>query len=218
MISGSELIPFGAAIAGDVMSALQIPGGNSLGRLADAYLQKKRREATNILIEELAKGSPEPPDFTEPNVEPLLGVIYRFSKAVADGAARENLKLLAQIIAGLKKNKALDPDKFRKWANILEQLTRDELMVIGKAVSIKRKMTAEGLPFNTNEFANRLRSELTKSRYAPAEIDPLCASLVRTGLLLAASGYGGVLVPLPTHWLDELGTLADVENVAAGGE
>jgi hypothetical protein len=37
----------------------------------------------------------------------LIDVIMRFSKAVADGAAQENLRLLAQVIAGLKKNKAL---------------------------------------------------------------------------------------------------------------
>ena len=49
------------------------------------------------------------------------------------------MRLLAQVIVGLKKNKALDPDKFRKWANTLEQLTRDELIVLGKAVAIRRK-------------------------------------------------------------------------------
>jgi hypothetical protein len=167
------------------------------------------------LIEEVAKGSPEPINFTECEADPLIEIIYRFSKAVADGAARENLRLLAQVIAGLKKNKALEVDKFRKWANILEQLTRDELMVIGKAVSIKRRISAEGAASNRNEFATRLRSELINSRYAPTEIDRLCASLVRTALLLAASGYGGGMLPLPTPWLDELGTLADVEGVAA---
>jgi len=52
----------------------------------------------------------------------------RFTKAVADGAARENLHLLAQVIAGLKKNKALEGDKFRKWCSMLEHLTRDELI------------------------------------------------------------------------------------------
>jgi hypothetical protein len=43
MAVGNEFIPWGAAIAGDVMSALQIPGSNTLGRLADAHLQRKRR-------------------------------------------------------------------------------------------------------------------------------------------------------------------------------
>jgi hypothetical protein len=214
-MSGREMIPWGAAVVGDVLSAFKLPGGNTLAKLGDRYLERKQKEAAEILIEEVAKGSPEPINFAESEADPLIEIIYRFAKAAADGAARENLRLLAQVIAGLKKNKALEPDRFRKWANILEQLTRDELVVIGKAISIKRSMTAEGAPFNTNEFATRLRSELITSRYSPTEIDPLCASLVRTGLLLAASGYGGVLVPLPTPWLDELGTLADVEGLAA---
>jgi hypothetical protein len=218
MTSGNELIPFGAAIAGDILSYLQLPGGNSLGRLADAYLQKKRKEAADILIEEVAEGSPEPINFTESDADPLIEIIYRFSKAVSDGAARENLRLLAQVIAGLKKNKALDPDKFRKWANTLEQLTRDELMAIGKAVAIKRKLDVEagnGTPQRPEAFSNLLKSELSASGYQSALIEPLCASLVRTGLFLAATGYGGVMVYLPTPWLDELGALADIEGMAA---
>jgi hypothetical protein len=91
MTSRNEVIPWGVAIAGDVMSKLMIPGGNSLSKLGDAYLQKKRKEAADILIEEIAKGSPEPIAFTESDADPLIEIIYRFSKAVADGAARENL-------------------------------------------------------------------------------------------------------------------------------
>jgi hypothetical protein len=45
--------------------------------------------------------------FDPQDIDPLIDVIMRFSKAVADGAAQENLRLLAQVIAGLKKNKAL---------------------------------------------------------------------------------------------------------------
>ncbi|MGA7804426.1 hypothetical protein [Bradyrhizobium sp.] len=210
-MSDKELIPLGAAIAGDIMSAFQLPGGNTVSKIAEKWLERKRAEAAEILINEVSIGGPI--DFSEHDVDPLIEISYRFAKAVNDGAARENLRLLAQVIVGLKKNKALEPDKFRKWANTLEQLTRDELMVIGKAVSIKRRMSATGAAFNTNEFANCLRSELTSSGYAQTEIDPLCASLVRTGLLLTASGYGGVIVPLPTSWLDELGALADVEGL-----
>ena len=88
MTSRNELIPWAATIAADVMSKFNIPGGNSLSKLGDAYLQKKRKEAADILIEEIAKGSPEPIDFTESEAEPLIEIIYRFSKAVSDGAAR----------------------------------------------------------------------------------------------------------------------------------
>jgi len=167
------------------------------------------------LIGEIAKGSPEPIDFTESEADPLIEIIYRFSKAVSDGAARENLRLLAQVIVGLKKNKALDPDKFRKWANTLEQLTRDELMVIGKAIAIKREFDTGSLQLNVpGDFWKSLRSALETSGYQPGEIEPLCASLSRTGLLLPASAYGGMIY-MPTPWLTELATLADVEGIAA---
>jgi hypothetical protein len=213
MTSRNELIPWAATIAADVMSKFNIPGGNSLSKLGDAYLQKKRKEAADILIEEIAKGSPEPIDFTESEAEPLIEIIYRFSKAVSDGAARENLRLLAQVIVGLKKNKALDPDKFRKWANTLEQLTRDELIVLGKAVAIRRKIVAAG-PGTPNDFWQTLKSELEAGRYPADEIDPLCASVSRYGLLVPVSAWGG-MVYLPTPWLEELGALADVEAIIA---
>jgi hypothetical protein len=213
-MSGNEMVPWGTAIVGDVLSAFNLPGGSFVSKLGDKYLERKQKEAAEILIEEVAKGSPEPIDFTGSGADPLIEIIYRFLKAAADGAARENLRLLAQVIAGLKKNKALEPDKFRKWANILEQLTRDELLVIGKAIAIKRKMASEGVAFIPNDFSNHLRSDLIASGYQATVIDPLCASLGRTGLFLGASGYGGVMVYLPMPWLDELGTLADVESVA----
>jgi hypothetical protein len=105
----------------------------------------------------------------------------------------------------------LEPDKFRKWANVLEQLTRDELMVLGKAIAIMRGM---GTAFIPGDFWKRLRSDLEASGYQPPIIEPLCASLSRTGLLLPASAYGGMIY-MPTPWLQELGTLADIEGLAA---
>ena len=107
------MIPFGAAIAGDVLSALSIPGGSTLALFATSYLAKKRKEAAEILISEIAAGRHGPVNFDNEDIEPLIDIVLRFSKAVADGAARENLILLAQIIAGLKKRRAFDPDRFK---------------------------------------------------------------------------------------------------------
>lgn len=209
-MSGKEMIPWGSALAGDVLGAFQVPGSGFVGKLGDKYLERKRKEAAEILIEAVTKGSDEPINFTDSETDPIIEIIYRFSKAVADGAARQNLRLLAQIIAGLRRNKALQPDKFRKWANTLEQLTRDELIVIGKSIAIKRELAAS----NANDFWERLKSALSASGYPAPEIEPLCASLSRTGLLLPASAWGG-MVYLPTPWLDELATLADVEGIAS---
>jgi hypothetical protein len=102
-MSDSDAIPFGAAIAGDVLSAFQLPGGNTLVKVADAYIAKKRREAANILIEEISNGYHGSISFEAHDVDPLIEITLRFSKAVADGAARANLTFLAQVIAGSKK-------------------------------------------------------------------------------------------------------------------
>src|SRR5262245_8022485 len=103
-MSGKDIIPFGAAVAGDVLSAFQIPGGNTLVAIAEAAVAKKRREAANILIDEIRGGHHGTINFDEHDLDPLIDIILRFSKAVGEGAARENLRLLAQIIVGLKKN------------------------------------------------------------------------------------------------------------------
>lgn len=212
-MSGKEMVPWGTTIVGDVISALQLPGGGFIGKLGDKYLERKQKEAAEILIEEVAKGSAEPINFEERDLNPMIEIAYRFSKAAADGAARENLRLLAQVIVGLKKNKALDPDKFRKWANILEQLTRDELVVLGKAIAIRREIVAAGAGA-PNDFWQKLKSELEAGSYPAAEIGPLCTSVSRYGLLVPVSAFGG-MVYMPTLWLDELGALADVEGIAA---
>src|ERR1700730_1287808 len=163
MSGKKEMVPFGSAIVGDVLSVFQVPGAGFLGKLGDKYLERKRKEAAEVLIAEVANGYHGPISFADSDADPLIEIIYRFSKAVADGAARENLRLLAQVIAGLKKNKALEPDKFRKWANILEQLTRDELMVIGKAIAIGRELGAARVHLTPGDFWKRLKSELEAS-------------------------------------------------------
>ncbi|NPU12053.1 hypothetical protein HL666_14875 [Bradyrhizobium sp. 83002] len=210
-MSGKEMAPWGTAIVSDLLSLAQVPGGSVLGKLGDRYLEQRRAEAAKILIEELSKGSSEPINFAESDVDPMIEITYRFAKAVADGAAKENLRLLAQVIAGLKRNKALDPDKFRKWANILEQLTRDELMLIGKAIAIRRKITAAGIGA-PNDFWQQLTSEMTAGRYSRDEINSLCTAVCRTGLLIQLSALSDVYyTAMP--WLDELAALADVEGI-----
>jgi hypothetical protein len=207
-MSDKDVFPLAAAIAGDVLSKFGIPGGNTLA-LAGVWLDERRRAAADVLIDEVSKGHHGAIVFEEHDVDPLIEIIYRFTKAVADGASMDNLRLLAQVIAGLKKNKALDPDKFRKWANVLETLTRDEVIVLGIAYRTRKAVQDAG-PEAANDFWQRLEKSLETSRYSKGEVQALCGSLLRTGLLIALSGYGG-LVYMDTPWLGELGHLANLE-------
>jgi hypothetical protein len=153
----TDLIPFGAAIAGDVLSALSIPGGSTLSAVVTSALAKKRREAADILIKEVTSGRHGPVEFDKHDIDPLIDIILRFSKAVAEGAARENLILLAQIIAGMKKHRALDPDRFLRWSKIVEGLTRDELLVIGFAYRTNKEVV--GLERAGEAFNSILRQK-----------------------------------------------------------
>jgi hypothetical protein len=198
-------------VAADILSACQLTGGNTLTKFADAYLAKKRKEAATILIEEIASGHHGPIQFDDHDIDPMIEVIMRFSKAVADGAARENLRLLAQVIAGLKKNKALDGDKFRKWCSMLEHLIRDELICIGQGYVIMKRITIadEGA---ASTFTKDLIAELKSGGYKGGETYALLASVSRTGLLTPVSAFGSMAY-LPTPWLEELGDLANIETL-----
>lgn len=209
-MADTDLIPFGVAIAGDVLSALSIPGGNTLGVVATNALARKRREAAEILIREVSSGLHGQIEFDAHDVDPLIDIILRFSKAVAEGAARENLILLAQVIAGLKKNRALDSDKFRKWSKIVEHLTRDELLVIGFAYRLAKARPED----RKDDFNNDLRQAIQSAGYADSEMEALLMSVGSTGLLSSASAWGGLAYE-PTGWLTELGQLADIEAAAA---
>jgi hypothetical protein len=207
MSDDRKMLSFSAAVAADILSACSIPGGSTLTEFADAYLAKKRKEARDAFIEEMAKGDVQ---FDPQDIDPLIDVIMRFSKAVADGAARENLCLLAKVIAGLKKHKALDGDKFRKWCGILEGLTRDELICIGKAYIVMKRIavTEEGA---ASMFTKDLIAELKSGGY-DGEIYALLASVSRTGLLTAVSAFGSMAYMF-TPWLKELGDLASIETL-----
>lgn len=108
--------------------------------------------------------------------------------------------------------KALEPDKFRKWAGILEALTRDELLVLGTAY----RLLKQDPTMKTEAFWESLKAQLGVSGYSEEEIVSLCASVARTGLLLP---LGGTLSGLNGTWyhpssrLKELGELADLEHI-----
>jgi hypothetical protein len=85
MSDDRKMLSFSAAVAADILSACSIPGGSTLTEFGDAYLAKKLKEARDAFIEEMAKGDVQ---FDPQDIDPLIDVIMRFSKAVADGAAR----------------------------------------------------------------------------------------------------------------------------------
>lgn len=208
----TRLLSYGAQVAGEVIT-LFAPGGGLLAKAVDTHLARKSQEAVEIAIEELAKGNV---DFDEADAEPFVAILLRYSKAASEGAARRNLRLLMQIVVGLKRNKALDGDAFRRWAGILEHMTRDELMLIGQAIIIQRRKQ-EGVQGIDENFWQLLKDAMEAGRYSVAEVPALAASVGRYGVLIPVSAYGGIAYR-PSPWLEELASLVDHSALISADE
>jgi hypothetical protein len=189
------------AIASDLMAALGIPGSSTLGLAVKRALERRRRTAIDLLIEEVAKGKTEGIEFTNEDADELVQMLLRFSSAVDAGAARQNLRLLAQVIFGLKRNKKFEYDKFSKWANILQTLTRNEILFLGAAYHIMNE--------TPDEFWKKIRENLS-SNFSSDECNEVAAALTRTGLILPGSAFGA-LAYIASPALKELGQLAEIE-------
>lgn len=120
-----------AAIALDVLSAFHIPGTSTLGLTVQRVLDRRRDEAINVIVEAISAS--QPIEFHESEADEFVQMLLRFNQAVQSGAARQNLRLLAQVIVGLKKKQLFSCDEFQRWARILEDLTRDEILLLGTA-------------------------------------------------------------------------------------
>lgn len=215
MSDAQNLLSFGAAATADMLSALGVPGGNSLQKLVDSALEKRRQTAREELVEELRAGFHGSTAFEQADAEPLIGIMMRYRRAAEEGSARDNLRLLAQIIAGLKKHRSLQLDSFARWSRILEEMTRDQLLVAGAAFVHDRDRLAPQPPDEeTITFWPSFIAEMKQRGFEEPELRLHCAGLAVHGLLSAASGWGG-LVYEPTSWLRELGLLSDIAGAAS---
>jgi hypothetical protein len=103
----------------------------------------------------------------------------------------------------LKKNRLFQFDNFQKWANVLETLTHDEILLLGKAYNVMQR---------PGHFWSLFVQELVPSTFKNnAKLEAVCTRLLRTGLLLPIPALGEVQYQ-PVDDLLELGKLAKLEN------
>ena len=149
----------------------------------------------------IEEGKAEDITFGESDADELVQMLMRFWRAAETGAARQNLELLSKVILGLKRNSTLEFDRFQTYANVLEALTRDEILAVGKIYNFSKSGKFQG---------NMVQRELEKS-FDADKVHSLQAALTRTGLLIPVSAFGG-LNYLPSKSLHELCELAGISR------
>ena len=78
----------GTAIVADFMAALGIPGSATLGLAVSKALERRRREAVDVLIAEIEKGKKDCIEFTDDETDELVQMLLRFSSAVVERHAK----------------------------------------------------------------------------------------------------------------------------------
>ena len=181
--------------------------------VAVQQVQRRRAErARDILLDELDRGEKT---LSVPDVEEVAAVLLRYSRAAHEGAARLNLRLMVNVIAGQAKTHCLYADQFLRYADLIAELRREEVILLGTVHRHWHAVDVEILDHGRRQQAtrDRARSELVPTPFR--DDDDFYASaeaVTRTALLRTADGVeDDYMLFQPTRLLDELCDLAPLE-------
>ena len=143
------------------------------------------------------------------------------AKAAEEGAARENLDLLAQVIAKAEQEPTLISAQFRRWHRILSEMSREEILVLGRYIAGYEEAKRAGKDQLDAAIAGEQRAEAdlvgrAKPLRHRVEVRAHLTALQRTGIVRNNGGLNGGAM-LPTPGFTDLTRLIDFEAAAAEG-
>ena len=207
-----------SAVVIDTLGFFKLPGGSvagfSLAGALSKLVNRRLQAAREILLQELRSGEKQLP----PNqIDEGVAIIYRYQRAAQEGAARLNLRLMAQTIAGKAHLGNLSADEFLQDADMIASLRREEILLLAKLHSASRSETpSKNKP--AEESVDPMKwaeSQLVPSVFRNREeLEATAAAIVRTGLIKTESGYGAIHYS-PTPLLDRLVARAPLEAAIA---
>jgi hypothetical protein len=203
---------FFAGLVGDGASLVTgLPVGGAATGLLLSYQRKRADEARAILFEALKRA--EITDLDVASSDDAAGVVIRFLRAALEGAARRNLKLLAQAIVGKLKVGKLTADEFLWHADILASLSREEILVIGTMYdSYKRGSEQDRAEAH---YWMLTKQGLGKGSMGSEErVQAVAGRAQRSGLVTSVSSYGAVAYRI-TPLLLEIAELVDFQEALA---
>lgn len=160
----------------DVLSCFGIPTGTAM-EIYNDILDKRSKDAMEILLSEFRQGNFENIDENE-----IISIIARFQRDAMEGVAKNNLRLMAQVINGMAEKKNLKAPSFLRFANIVASLTEDEIHVLSIMCeeACKLQNTLDGMKSQPLLINNPGKTKLEKEIQ---NYEIIQQSLLRTGLL-----------------------------------
>jgi len=201
------------AVVQDLIGLTPYSVGNVAGVALESLLKKRVVAAREILLAEIARGDVT---LASAELEEVVAIIYRFLRSAQEGAARRNLRLLAQVIAGQSKNSAISADEFLYYANLLEPLRHEEILFFGMLI---RHWKSTSLISESSEKRCVEAMAATKRELVPAVVPSeadfaaLVGSLTRTGLLTTHPAWDSPMYE-PSPLLERIVQMVDFEAAA----
>lgn len=106
-----------------------VPGGDIANTFIEEWKNKKIKEAQEIFLMELREGV-----FDNIDVDETISISHRLWRSISEGTAKNNLRLLCRLVQGLSDKNVLTVSSFSKFANIIENLTDNEIKIIAKDI------------------------------------------------------------------------------------
>jgi len=163
-----------------------------------ALLAERHKIARDVLLKRIRKG--EPWAVAE---DQMAGMLLTFFRAAEEGAARENLDLLAQVIARAEQEPTFAPVEFKRWHRVLSEMNRDEILVLGRYLFGIQQ--AKGTTDEANQLGLAGEQQSVKDLVGKdkpfrdaREVRSCLTALQRTGIVMNNGGLdGGTITPMP---------------------
>jgi hypothetical protein len=185
-----------------------------LGEAVRKVMENRVASAKEILQDELARAEIGIADAADR--DEAAAMVFDYAEAARQGAARRNLRLLAQIMAGALVTPPIYASEFLRWSRMLADLTREELIVLAEWYAAFQHPTAKN---NLASIFPAVRGKLLVKRIISEdeELTSILQALGRTGLIVQKSAVGTDIY-FTTPRLEHLMRMVRMEEILAEPE
>lgn len=178
-------------------------GKDTAVALVRVVIERRRKNASAILLQELRKGKIplSPPD-------EIVSSVLRYIRAADEGAARLNLRLMAQVFAGKAFLGNLKADEFLHYAEILSAMRREELVLVATLQKVRKANLAAEPHVQWKLAVEALVPTLFEDEQA---VRATALGCLRTGLLMDENTMDNMGNYVTSPLMDALERLAPIE-------
>lgn len=217
-VSAQSIALLAAPTAAGAMAAAAFGGAatNAINRV----VKSRTEAASQELLEELRHAKVTIFDIAAQ--DEFAAMLFGYQRAALEGVARQNLRLMAQVIRNQLEGGRLLADEFKYYADIIASLKRHEIIVLATMLRVDRELRAEKVELWEGQVpahkiwerldALLIRSHLFKSK---EELRGVGWGLFRTGMLMLGNSLDEDMEAKPAPLLREIANLCDIEGAGS---